>query len=142
MYYEPALMTKNFTRAMPMFLSETNLEILSHLFKNVRFPNKYQKSVAASKKFKKLKFVNQQKTKTQDKLGELSTKEDVKSYLKKEPKEIFANALANFWFKDADKFIQDKKSMYVKKESLWDLNEPTVYDRMKEDIQKRLEKSK
>lgn len=64
----------------------------------------------------KLKFANQQKTKTQDKLGELTTKNDIASYLKKEPKDIFANALANFWFKDADKFIQQKKSMYVQLE--------------------------
>ena len=110
-FYKPALMTKNFTNEMPLFLSDKNLDNLAHLFKSIKYENKYQKSVSQARKFKRLKFINQQKTKTQDKLGELTTKNDIVSYLKKEPKDIFANALANFWFKDADKFIQQKKSM-------------------------------
>lgn len=32
-YYKPALMTKNFDREMPLFLSEKNLDNLAHLFK-------------------------------------------------------------------------------------------------------------
>ena len=89
-----------------------------------------------------MKVLNQQKTKTQDQLGELTTQTDVRSYLEKEPKEIFANALANFWFKDADKFLKAKKSTHMRKECLWDLNEPNVYQRMAKDILKRKRRGK
>lgn len=136
-FYKPALMTKNFKHEMPMFLSEKNIESLAHLFKSMKFVNKYQKSINAAKKFKKLKLVNQQKTKTQDKWGNLENTEEVKSFLSKEPKEIFSNALDNFWFKDSDKFIRAKKAQYVKKKTLWDPNEPDVYQRMEEDRLRR-----
>jgi hypothetical protein len=140
-FYKPALMTKNFTREMPLFLSEKNMDALSHLFNNLKFQNKYQKNIKEMKKFKRLKFINQQKTKTQDRLGELTEKEDIKSFLEKEPREIFANALRNFWFKDADSFIKAKKSLYVQKESLWDMNEPDVYERMEKDVVRRSKKN-
>lgn len=50
--YKPALMTKNFTHEMPLFLSEKNLQNFTHLFTTSKFENKYQKSVAQAKKFK------------------------------------------------------------------------------------------
>ena len=56
-------------------------------------------------------YGNQQKTQTQDKLGELTTRIEAVDYLKKEPRHLNANIPADFWFKDADQFIQAKKSM-------------------------------
>jgi hypothetical protein len=136
-FYGPALMTKNFERQMPLFLNEKNVSDLSKLFKNFNFPNKYSKSVADTKKFRRLKVINQQKTKTQDRLGELTDQADAKSFLEKNVSEVFKNALNNFWFKDADKFLRDKKSIHLKKDFMWDVNEPTVYDRMQKDVKMR-----
>ena len=50
--YRPALMTKNFTHEMPLFLSEKNLENFTDLFKSMKYENKYQKSVIEARKFK------------------------------------------------------------------------------------------
>lgn len=142
LFYQPALMTKNFNHQIPLFLSEKNMNQLSHLFKNMQFFNKYQKSIQEAKRFKKIKYMNQQKTKTLDKMGELDSKDDMKGFLAKDPGEIFSNALANFWFKDSDKFLQMKKSLYVKKQVMYDLTEPTVYERMQQDVEKRQENRK
>ena len=141
-FYKPALMTKNFTREMPMFLSEKNMASLNHMFKSMKFKNKYEENAKQSKRFKFLKNINQQKTKTQDRLGELTEAEDIKGFLEKEPKEIFANALRNFWFKDADTFIRKKKLVSLQKDSLWDRNEPDVYARMEVDRVKRSQRVK
>ena len=110
-YYKPALKTQSLEREMPLFLNDKNLNNLAHLFTTTRFKNKYQDCRSEASKFKRIKFINQQKTQTQDRLGELTTKSDAENYLRKQPRQLFANIPANFWFKDADKFIQAKKSM-------------------------------
>ncbi|CAI2387678.1 unnamed protein product [Moneuplotes crassus] len=136
-FYKPALMTKNFQRQMPLFLSEKNMTLLSHLFKTTKHENKYVDSITKTKGFMQKKMINKQKTKTQDQLGELSTQDDIKNFLDKEPSEIFANALENFWFKDADKFLRMKKSKHSRKKSLLNFNEEDVYQRMSKDIHRR-----
>ncbi|CAI2360050.1 unnamed protein product [Moneuplotes crassus] len=141
-FYKPALMTKNFEKQLPLFLSEKNMAYLSQLFKTSQHENKYVNNATKTKGFKRKKFINQQKTKTQDRLGELSTQDDIKSFLKKDPSEIFSNALANFWFKDADKFLKQRKSKHIRKESLWDIHEENVYQRMDKDIEKRKNRGK
>ena len=110
-YYKPALISQNTENEMPLFLSAQNLDNLVHLFKSMGFKNKYQSSMNKAKQFKRTKFINQQKTQTQDKLGELTTRIEAVDYLKKEPRHLNANIPANFWFKDADQFIQTKKSL-------------------------------